>query len=134
MSLKNLIKHPIAQYAVNYLITFALFMICRTIFILANGNIYGDIEPSHYLTLFKGGTKYDFAAIFYLTAVSFFMMIMPFRFALNGTYKRIAKYLFLIPVSIGIFANIFDAAFFPFNGRRTNFTFFNEYQKENKLA
>ena len=134
MSLKKLIKHPIAQYAVNYLIAFALMMVCRIIFVIANSHIYGDIEPSHYLTLFRGGMKYDFAAIFYLSAAAFFMMIMPFRFALNGTYKRIAKYLFLIPVSIGIFANIFDAAFFPFNGRRTNFSFFNEFQNENNLA
>ena len=134
MTIKQIIKHPIAQYAVNYLIAFALMMICRIIFIASNSNFYGDIEPSHYLTLFKGGTKYDFAAIFYLTAVSFFMMIMPFRFALNATYRRVAKYFFLIPVSIGIFANIFDAAYFSFNGRRTNFSFFSEFKNESNLA
>ena len=134
MTIKQIIKHPIAQYAVNYLIAFALMMLCRIIFIAANSNFYGDIDFSHYLTLFKGGIKYDFAAIFYLTAVAFFMMIMPFKFALNATYRKVAKYFFIIPMAIGIFANIFDTAFFPFNGRRTNFSFFSEFQNENNLV
>ena len=134
MTLRQIIKHPIAQYAVNYALAFALMMLCRIIFIAANGNYYGDIEPSHYLTLFKGGMKYDFAAIFYLTAASFFMMIMPFRFALKPAYQTIAKYLFVIPMSAGIVANLFDAAYFSFNGRRTNFSIFSEFQNENNIA
>ena len=108
-------------------------MICRVVFVVANQNIFGGIECSHYLTLFGGGVKYDFAAIFYLTAISLVMMLMPFKFALNNLYRIIAKYFFIIPVSVGIFANIFDAAFFPFNARRTNFSFFNEFKNEGNL-
>lgn len=134
MTFRQIIKHPIAQYAVNYALAFSIMMVCRIIFIAANGNYYGDIEPSHYLTLFKGGMKYDFAAIFYLTAASFFMMIMPFRFTFNSKYRAVAKYLFIIPMAVGIFANIFDAAYFSFNGRRTNFSFFSEFQNESNLA
>ena len=122
------------QYAVNFFIAFAAFMICRVIFIAANQVFYGDIQFGHYLTLFKGGMKYDFAAIFYLTAASFAMMIMPFRFAYNDRYRTVAKYLFLIPISAGIVANIFDAAYFPFNARRTNFSVFSEFKNENNLA
>jgi phosphoglycerol transferase MdoB-like AlkP superfamily enzyme len=85
------------------------------------------------MTLFRGGMKYDFAAIFYLTAASFAMMILPFRFTFNDTYRKVAKYLFVIPIAVGIFANIFDAIYFPYNARRTNFSFFSEFQNESNL-
>ena len=120
------------QYAVNFFAAFVLFFVCRVIFVVANQNIYGEISFSHSLTLFYGGIKYDFAALFYLTAVTLVMML-PFKFAFNETYRNIAKWFFIIPVSLGIFANIFDAAFFPFNARRTNFSFFKEFSNENNL-
>lgn len=134
MTLKNFIKHPIIQYVANYFLAFAIFLICRIVFVISNLNYYNEIDFSHFLTLFKGGIKYDFAAIFYLSAVSFFMMILPIKFVFNKIYKQIAKYFFLIPVSIGIFANLFDSAFFSFNGRRTNFSFFKEFQNEDNLG
>ena len=133
MTLKKILQLPIMQYAVNFFTAFALFFICRVIFVIANQNIYGQINFSHYFTLFQGGIKYDFAALFYLTVVSLVMMILPFKFAFNETYRNIAKWFFIIPVSLGIFANIFDAAFFPFNARRTNFSFFKEFSNENNL-
>ena len=133
MTLKKILQLPIMQYAVNFFTAFALFFICRVIFVIANQNIYVEINFSHYLTLFQGGMKYDFAALFYLTVVSLVMMILPFKFAFNETYRNIAKWFFIIPVSLGIFANIFDAAFFPFNARRTNFSFFKEFSNENNL-
>jgi phosphoglycerol transferase MdoB-like AlkP superfamily enzyme len=122
------------QYAVNFFLAFALFFVCRVIFVAANQNFYSEIPFLHYLTLFKGGMKYDFAAIFYLSAVSFVMLILPFKFVFKEKYQKIAKWFFLIPVSLGVFANIFDAAFFPFNARRTNFSFFSEFKNEDNLA
>lgn len=133
MPFHKIIKLPILQYAVNFFIACAVFMICRVAFVLTNSNFYGDIEMSHYITLFLGGAKYDFAAIFYLSAVCLVMMLIPFKIALNNIYRKIAKYFFIIPVSVGIFANIFDAAFFPFNARRTNFSFFSEFKNEGNL-
>ena len=127
-------KLPIVQYAVNFLLALVLLMVCRIVFVAANQDFFGEIDFSHYITLFGGGIKYDIAAIFYLTAVSLVMMMMPFRFAFNHLYQNIAKWLFVIPVSLGIFANIFDAAFFRFNGRRTNFSFFKEFSNETNLV
>lgn len=133
MPFYKIIKLPILQYAINFFIAFAVFMISRVVFVLANSNFYGDIEMSHFVTLFMGGAKYDFAAIFYLSVVCLVMMLMPFKFALNNIYRKIAKYFFIIPVSVGVFANIFDTAFFPFNARRTNFSFFKEFSNESNL-
>ena len=133
MPKKNLIKIPAIQYAVNYFFAFALFFLCRIIFIIANKEYYSDTEFSHLLTLIYGGLKFDFASIFYLSAVSFFMMIIPMKFSLKSTYTKIAKYFFVIPISIGLFANLYDTAMFPFNGRRTNFSFFKEFSNENNL-
>lgn len=133
MLIKKFLKHPIAQYALNYFLAFLLFVICRIIFIIANQNYYSGIETSHLLTLIYSGLKFDFAAIFYLTVVSFIMMILPFKFVFNTLYQKIAKYFFIIPLVLGICANIFDAAFFSFNGRRTNFSFFKEFSNENNL-
>ena len=134
MPVKQTIKHPIAQYAVNYSLAFAVFFLCRVIFVAANQAFYNEIELSHYLTLFSGGIKYDFAALFYLTFPCLIMMILPFKFVFNERYRKVVKYLFIIPVSLGIAANIFDSAFFPFNSRRTNFSFFHEFENENNLA
>jgi phosphoglycerol transferase MdoB-like AlkP superfamily enzyme len=39
----------------------------------------------------------------------------------------------VIPIAIGIAANIFDAIYFPYNARRTNFSFFSEFQNESNL-
>ncbi|MBQ3691118.1 MAG: LTA synthase family protein [Bacteroidales bacterium] len=61
------------------------------------------------------------------------MMIIPMKFSLKSTYTKIAKYFFVIPISIGLFANLYDTAMFPFNGRRTNFSFFKEFSNENNL-
>lgn len=127
-------KLPALQYAVNFFIAFALFFMCRVIFVVVNQTLYGDITFAHYLTLFGGGMKYDFAAIFYLTAVTLLLMILPFKFVFNDTYRKVAKYFFVIPVSLGIWVNLFDAAFFPFNGRRTNFSFFHEFANESNLG
>ena len=133
MMINKFIKLPAMQYAVNFFIAFFAFMVCRVIFIAANQDFYSEIEFGHYMTLFRGGMKYDFAAIFYLTAASFAMMILPFRFTFNDTYRKVAKYLFVIPIAVGIFANIFDAIYFPYNARRTNFSFFSEFQNESNL-
>ena len=133
MPKKELIKIPAIQYAVNYFFAFALFLLCRIIFIIANKEYYSDTEFSHLLKLIYGGLKFDFASIFYLSAVSFFMMIIPMKFSLKSTYTKIAKYFFVIPVSIGLFANLYDTAMFPFNGRRTNFSFFKEFSNETNL-
>ncbi|MBO4602416.1 MAG: sulfatase-like hydrolase/transferase [Salinivirgaceae bacterium] len=133
MSVRKIIRHPIMQYAVNFFFAFAVLTVCRIVFFIANKTYYSDIELSHLLTLMYGGMKFDFAAIIYLTGISFAMMILPFKFVFNDTYRKIAKYFFIIPFSIGVCANIFDAAYFGFNGRRTNFSFFNEFSNENNL-
>ena len=101
MPFYKIIKLPILQYAVNFFIAFAVFMISRVVFVLANSNFYGDIEMSHFVTLFRGGAKYDFAAIFYLSAVCLVMMLMPFKFALNNIYRKIAKTMVVQTRTIG---------------------------------
>ena len=134
MFFKNLIKLPVLQYAVNYCLAFVLFFVCRLVFLCANYSYYTDIDMAHFVTLFGGGARFDFAAIFYLTAPCFFIMFLPFKFLLYNKLRQVMKYIFVIPVSVGIFANVFDAAFFPFNARRTNFSFFSEFKNEGNLV
>ena len=57
-------KLPIVQYAVNFLLALVLLMVCRIVFVAANQDFFGEIDFSHYITLFGGGIKYDIAAIF----------------------------------------------------------------------
>lgn len=133
MKLKQLLKLSAVEYVINFIVAVFVFGLCRVVFYVSNIDFYSGNDFPHIVRLFFGGLRFDIAAIFYLTIISFVMLILPFRFTFKKNYRTIAKYFFVIPISFGVLVNVFDAAFFRFNARRTNFSFFNEFSNENNL-
>lgn len=116
------------------LLLFVLYALMRIGFYLLNYGMFGKIPLSDFMTIMKGGYRFDKTAIFYLNIPVILMHILPFRFRYNAGYQKIVKYIFVVVNSIGIIANMADAVYYRFTLKRTTMSFFNEFGNENPVG
>lgn len=125
---------PIVAMLTNLCIMMLLYMLCRLFFYVVNHNYYTDMTMSHFVTLCKGGTRFDLTAVLYTNILYIIMMALPLKIRSGKKYQKAAKAVFVIFNSIAIIPNLSDVPFFSFTNRRTTFSIFNEFGNEGNIG
>lgn len=119
----------------NLVLAFAILMVARIIFIAYNySNYYEGFLTWDLITgIFSGGTRFDFATLFYLNAIYILLYLFPIGYKESNAWYKGLKWLFIITNGIGLAANLCDCVYVRFTGRRTTATVFAEFANENNL-
>lgn len=127
-------EQPVFALAVNVLIMFVLYMVCRIVFFIANHEFFTDVTAGHFLNLCVNGIQFDRTAIIYTNFLMIVLMILPFKFRNNATYQKVVKWVFVVFNGIAIFMNLCDTAYFAYTNRRTTFSIFSEFKNEDNIG
>ncbi len=118
----------------NLLLAMAVFSLCRLVFYLVNRDLYPELPSDRLLRLFRGGLRFDLSAVLYLNLPYLLLTLLPLRLRENRFYRKLTRWLFVIPNFLAAVVNLCDTVYFPFTGARTTWNIFREFEGDNNLA
>lgn len=122
-------------YLINMVWAYAAFMVCRVVYVALNWtNFHESLAENSWTDLLTGCWMFDTSALLYINALYLLLMLLPLHLKENISYHRVVRTVYLLFNGIGIFANLADAVYFPYTGRRTTATLFSEFSNENNLS
>lgn len=119
--------------ALNILIAYLIFGICRLVFFIANLEYFPNVGFENISEILHGGLVFDTAGIMYVNVLYIVMMLIPLRIRENKCWQSIAKWIFVITNSIAVIANLVDTVYFRYTNRRTTASVFSEFSNEENL-
>lgn len=107
--------------------------ITRVAFYCYNASLFADISFGEFLTILRGGLKFDTTAIIYLNIVFIVMNILPFRFVYKTVYQKVAKWIYIVTNAIGLIANVSDTIYYQFTLKRTTSLVISQFANEENM-
>lgn len=128
-------SYPVAgAIAWNVGLLYLIFLVCRLLFVGINWDLYkGSLSWPLAISMLRGGLLFDTAAICYMNVLYVVLMLIPLPCKERKGYYGAIKIVFVVINSLGIVANLIDAVYFQFSGRRTTASVFKEFGHENNL-
>ena len=114
----------------NLLMVMLMFSLCRILFYLFNKDLFGAIAFGEFLTIMRGGLKFDISAVLYTNVLYLALQIIPFKFRSSTIYQKISRVIFLVTNGIVIAMNCIDIIYFRFTLRRTTWSVFKEFSND----
>ncbi|PWE00641.1 LTA synthase family protein [Marinilabilia rubra] len=111
----------------------ALFSVSRIAFYLFNADLFENINTATFLTLLKGGVRFDLSALLYLNSLYILVFLLPFRFKFIAGVQTGLKWLFFITNGIGLAANVADIIYYRFTLKRTTASVFEIFENEENM-
>ena len=102
------------------LLAFLMFSLSRIAFVIFNAEYFNEIS----FGMFFYGLRFDMVSLSYLLAPLVFFQLLPVTFRNFNWYQRFLKWLFYVPVLLGVAANCVDLGYFQYTLKRTTFDFF----------
>ena len=141
MNLKQLINIRRGAYSnavalvCNLLLVYAVYALCRVEFVLENWQTFrSTLFQNTWTDLLKGSWLFDTSAILYTNALYALLMLLPVPWAESHTWRKVAKWIFVVVNAICVAINIGDSVYFQYTGRRTTLSVLNEFSHENNLG
>lgn len=110
------------------LLAYAIYSICRLLFISFNYTTYSNQDLSTLAGTFFYGLLFDTSAIVYTHAYFILLHIIPLPFRNNKYYQRFLTYSFLLINGAAILLNLADTGYYPFSGKRSGIELFHIQQ------
>ena len=111
------------------LISYAVFMISRVVYVLENSGTLGNILQDNSLaSLLHGSLLFDTSAIMYTHAVVVLALVVLPKKRYNVVY-----WLYTVINAVCIVMNLGDAVYFKYTGHRTTASVFSEFSNEGNL-
>lgn len=118
----------------NIILSYFLFFLARIIFFIVNCDYFVDYMSWELaIDMLNGALKFDTSAVIYVNALYILMMLFPLHIKETKTYHKITKWIYVTFNSVALAANLADAIYFQFTGRRTTATVFNEFSNEGNI-
>lgn len=119
----------------NLAVAYIVFMLTRVAYVLENWNLFAPTwQNLRFSELLAGSLRFDSSAIFYLNALWIILMLLPLHVKECHWWHTLCKTLFITVNTIGISANLADAVYSQYTGRRTTWSFFSEFANESNLG
>ena len=119
----------------NLAMAYVVYMLCRLIFIAVNWDTFAEpLDRLDWGQLLVGSWYFDSSAIFYTLSLYLLLMLLPMHFKEGRRYQQVTKYIYLIVMAVAIIANICDAVYFPYTGRRSTFSVFREFGNDSNVG
>lgn len=119
----------------NLLLAYGVYMVTRVAYVADNWELLGQGWSELRMgELLAGSLRFDSSAIFYTLGVWGLLMLLPLHWKERRGYQGFCKGLYLVLLMVGVVANLADAAYFPYTGRRTTWSLFSEFSNEEGLG
>lgn len=119
----------------NLVLVYVVYGICRVAYLLENWSVLSaHLSWSSLGDILHGGWMFDTSAILYTNVLYIFLMLIPLHYKEYPIGQKIAKWVFIICNGICVVANLTDAVYFKYTGRRTTVTVFSEFSNEHNLG
>ena len=131
---KSYISSPLA-FLCNLVMVYLIYGICRLAYLFENWSVLSaGFDALSFWEAFKGCWMFDTSAILYTNALYAVLMLIPLHLKETHLWQVIAKWVFVIINSLCIIANLADAVYFQYTGRRTTVSVFSEFSHESNLG
>ena len=117
----------------NLLLAYAAYMLCRVCFVWENWSLYAS-DSHAYGRLLSGGLLFDTAAILYTNVLYILLMLLPLRVRYHRIWQRVCRWLFVGVNAAAVVANLVDAVYSQYTGRRTTSSLFSEFSNEHNIG
>ena len=119
----------------NMALAYVVYMITRVAYVLENWNLFAPTwEALDKCEVLAGALRFDTSALFYTNALWIVLMLLPLHWKERPWWHTMCKALFVTINTIGLSANLADAVYSQYTGRRTTWSFFSEFSNEGNLG
>ena len=119
----------------NLALVYAAYGVCRFAFLIENWSAFGQSMTWGKLAdMLRGGWMFDTSAILYTNALYALLMLLPLHWRESASWRRAARWVFIVCNAVCLAANLADAVYFQYTGRRTTVTVFSEFASERNLG
>lgn len=130
---QSYISSPLA-FVCNLAMVYVVYGICRLAYLFENWSVLSaGFDSLAFWEAFKGCWLFDTSAILYTNALYAVLMLLPFHIKENHLWQSVAKWIYVCINAICIIANLSDAVYFQYTGRRTTASVFDEFSHESNL-
>lgn len=135
MKTKSSVFSNLFAVLANLLLAYVVYMITRVAYVWENWSLFsaGWSELS-FGSLLAGSLRFDTSAIFYTNSLYIVLMLLPLHYKERPWWHTVCKTLFIVVNAICMAANLADAVYSQFTGRRTTWSFFSEFANEGNLG
>jgi len=121
--------------AVNILIAYICYEVCRIAFLLENHEQFGETLTLDSLwKMSRGGLLFDTSAICFTNILYVVLALLPFGYKGNPVLNKITKWVYIIPNISSVIINLMDTVYFSYTQRRVTANVFSEFGNENNLG
>lgn len=119
----------------NLALAYLIFMLCRVAYVWENWSLFAPgWDQLNMADLLKGSLRFDSSALFYTNGLYAILMLFPLLAKERDWWHKMTKWIYMVVNSLVVTANLSDAVYSQFTGRRTTSTFFHEFTNENNLG
>ncbi len=131
---KSFISSPIA-FVVNLALVYFAYGFCRLTYLFENWSVLSEgFDTLSFWDALKGCWMFDTSAILYTNILYAILMLVPLHWKETDGWQMVAKWVFVLVNSLGIIANLADAVYFQYTGRRTTSSVFQEFSNEGNIG
>ncbi|MEJ0030805.1 MAG: hypothetical protein WDO15_10750 [Bacteroidota bacterium] len=130
ISLKDIRRNIYVALAAYLLLAMVLYSVCRVLFYFFNTAFFPDMSFSRWITIMRGGLRFDLTAVLYSNSLLLLLMILPFKMRFSNWYKVTIKWLFIVVNAFALATNIADSVYYQFTLRRTTVSVFSQFENE----
>lgn len=131
---KSYISNPLA-FVCNLALVYVVYALCRLAYLCENWSVLSEgFDALSFWNLFKGCWMFDTSAILYTNVLYAILMLIPLHWKEREGWQQVAKWIYLLVNSLSVIANLSDAVYFQYTGRRTTASVFQEFSNEGNLG
>ena len=131
---KSFISSPIA-FIYNLALVYIVYGLCRLTYLFENWAVLSEgFDTLSFWEAFKGCWMFDTSAILYTNALYAMLMLIPLHFKEKNWWQTMAKWVYVVVNALCIIANLADAVYFQYTGRRTTSSVFQEFSNEGNIG
>lgn len=123
-----------AAFFLNLLLVYVVYALCRLAFLVTNWDTFAPgFAQLDTWRVIKGTLFFDTSAILYTNVLYALLMLLPLHYKERAAWQLVCKWLFVLTNSLCVVANMADAVYFQYTGRRTTWTVFGEFGHEGNI-
>lgn len=131
---KSFLSSPIA-FVCNLALVYVTYGLCRLAYLLENWSVLSEgFDTLSWWEALKGCWMFDTSAILYTNVLYALLMLIPWHWKEKDGWQTTAKWVFVVVNALCIVANLADAVYFQYTGRRTTSSVFQEFSNEGNIG
>ena len=119
---------------IRIVLSLFFFFVCRIIFYIYNLDYFASVTFAGLLKILYGGFIFDLSVLLLLHIPYTLAQLVPFKFRHFPVYQKTTIWLHIIPLSLGIVANIADTVYYQVTLKRTTTAVFQQFENETNIG